>query len=196
MTRIFWGFCRNWFLIVPLHYLSSGSYFGFQFADIFIIEKRLPDSPSRGVGESASFLLNIQKPTLRLGESGSRFSVTNIIANSKPKSELLEGQYKITETSFCKNPRKSASLSCAQKSKQPTVRYHKGQTTYFQKITINFFRLHAIGHENRNFAAKPKIINFYLLCFQMDVDINNEMKHSLALWLVSSARNLLHARRC
>jgi hypothetical protein len=23
MRRIFWGFCRNWFLIDPLHYLSD-----------------------------------------------------------------------------------------------------------------------------------------------------------------------------
>jgi hypothetical protein len=75
---------------------------------------RLPDSPSRGVdnsptrrvGELATpllaesgsrrlstrqvFLLNIQKPTSRLGESGSRFSITNISANSKPKAERLE----------------------------------------------------------------------------------------------------------
>jgi hypothetical protein len=47
MRRIFWGFCRNWFLIDPLHYLSSRSDFGFEFAEIFVIEKRLPDSPSR-----------------------------------------------------------------------------------------------------------------------------------------------------
>jgi hypothetical protein len=40
------GFWRNWFLIDPLqlHYLSSRSDFGFEFAEIFIIEKRLPDS--------------------------------------------------------------------------------------------------------------------------------------------------------
>jgi hypothetical protein len=49
MRRIFWGFCRNWFLIDPLHYLSSHSAFGFEFAEIFVNEKRLPDSASRGV---------------------------------------------------------------------------------------------------------------------------------------------------
>jgi hypothetical protein len=27
MRRIFWGFCINWFLIDPLHYLSSRSDF-------------------------------------------------------------------------------------------------------------------------------------------------------------------------
>jgi hypothetical protein len=43
MRRIFWGFCRNWFLIDPLHYLSSHSDFGFEFAKIFVFEKRLSD---------------------------------------------------------------------------------------------------------------------------------------------------------
>jgi hypothetical protein len=56
MRRIFWGFCRNWFLIDPLHYHSSQSDFGFEFAEIFVIEKRLPDSP---VAESESRLLNV-----------------------------------------------------------------------------------------------------------------------------------------
>ncbi len=73
MRRIFWGFWRNWFLIDPLHYLSSRSDFGFELAEIFIIEKQLPDSPSRGVGDS---------PT--------QFSIMNIAANSQPKSERLE----------------------------------------------------------------------------------------------------------
>ena len=60
MRRIFWGFCRNWVLIDPLHYLSSRSAFGFEFAEIFVIEKRLPDSASRGVDDS---------PTCWVGES-------------------------------------------------------------------------------------------------------------------------------
>ncbi len=60
--------------IDPLHYLSSRSDFGFEFVEIFLIEKRLieclqensasrrvGDSPTRWVGES-------------LGESGSRYS--------------------------------------------------------------------------------------------------------------------------
>ncbi len=50
MRRIFWGFCRIWFLIDPLHYLSSRSDFGFEFAEISVIEKQLPDSASRWVG--------------------------------------------------------------------------------------------------------------------------------------------------
>ncbi len=67
--RIFLGFCWNWFIIDPLHYLMSHSDFGFEFAEIFKIEKRLHDlasrqlSNSRRVGESL---------TLRLVESGSR----------------------------------------------------------------------------------------------------------------------------
>ncbi len=44
----------------PLHYLSSCFDFGFKFAETFIIEKRLPDSPSRGVADSL---------TRRVGES-------------------------------------------------------------------------------------------------------------------------------
>jgi hypothetical protein len=39
----FLGFCRNWFLIDPLHYLSSSSDFGFEFTEIFIF----PESESR-----------------------------------------------------------------------------------------------------------------------------------------------------
>ncbi len=46
----FLGFCRNWVLIDPLHYLPRRSAFGFEFAEIFVIEKRLPHSPSWGVG--------------------------------------------------------------------------------------------------------------------------------------------------
>jgi hypothetical protein len=61
MRRIFWGFCRNWFLIDPLHYLSSRSDFGFEFAEIFVIEKRLPNSANWRIGDS---------PTRRVGESG------------------------------------------------------------------------------------------------------------------------------
>ncbi len=49
MRQIFWGFCGNWVLIDPLHYLLSRSAIGFEFAEIFVIEKRLPDLASRGV---------------------------------------------------------------------------------------------------------------------------------------------------
>jgi hypothetical protein len=59
MRRVFWSFCRNWVLIDPLHCLSSRSAFGFEFAEIFVIKKRFPDSASRGVADS---------PTRRVGE--------------------------------------------------------------------------------------------------------------------------------
>jgi hypothetical protein len=54
MRRIFWGFCKKRFLMSPLHYLSSRSDFGFEFAEIFILEKLLPNSLSRGVDKIAS----------------------------------------------------------------------------------------------------------------------------------------------
>ncbi len=65
MRRIFWGFCRNWFLMSPLHYLSNHSDFGFEFPEIFVFEKTTPRyhryggstewlsvSVIRGVGDS------------------------------------------------------------------------------------------------------------------------------------------------
>jgi hypothetical protein len=51
--RIFWGFCTNRFGIGFLHYISSRYDFDFEFAEIFVIEKRLPDSPGRGVDKNA-----------------------------------------------------------------------------------------------------------------------------------------------
>jgi hypothetical protein len=53
MRRIFWSFCINRFGRGPLHYVSSRSDFGFEFVEIFVIEKRLPNSPSRGVDKIA-----------------------------------------------------------------------------------------------------------------------------------------------
>ncbi len=47
------GFCINRFGICPLHYISSRFDFGFEFTEIFVIEKRLPDSTSRGVDKIA-----------------------------------------------------------------------------------------------------------------------------------------------
>ncbi len=49
MRRIFWDFCRNWFLMSPLHYLSSRSDFGFEFAEIFVFEKQLPAITNTGI---------------------------------------------------------------------------------------------------------------------------------------------------
>ncbi len=48
-NRIFRGFTINRFGLGPLHYISSRSDLGFEFAEIFVFEKRLPVSVSRGV---------------------------------------------------------------------------------------------------------------------------------------------------
>ncbi len=53
MRRIFLGFCKNPFVMSPLHFLSSRSDFAFEFAEIFAIEKRLPDLLSQGVDKIA-----------------------------------------------------------------------------------------------------------------------------------------------
>ncbi len=83
MRRIFWGFGRNWFLIDPLHYLSSRSDFGFEFAEILVIEKRLPalgESASRRLSDSASRAV-ADSPTWRVGESlgGSESHYSNFL---------------------------------------------------------------------------------------------------------------------
>jgi hypothetical protein len=79
MRWIFWGFCRNWFLIDPLHYLSSRSDFGFEFGGDIRNQKttpRLGESVTLRVGESATLrvgdsmtLLVGESMTHRLGES-------------------------------------------------------------------------------------------------------------------------------
>ncbi len=53
MNQIFRGFCINRFGLGPLHYILSRSDFGFEFAKIFIFEKRLPVSVSRRVDKIA-----------------------------------------------------------------------------------------------------------------------------------------------
>jgi hypothetical protein len=95
MRPIFRGFCINRFGIGPLHYISSRSDFGFEFTEIFVIEKLLSDSASRpifrgfcinrfGIGplhyissrsdfgfEFTEICIRNRKTTFRLGESGS-----------------------------------------------------------------------------------------------------------------------------
>jgi hypothetical protein len=51
--RIFGGFCINRYGLGPLHYISSRTDFGFEFAEIFVFKKRLPVSLSRGVDKIA-----------------------------------------------------------------------------------------------------------------------------------------------
>ncbi len=71
MRRIFWGFCRNWFLKSPLHYLSSRSDFGFEFAEIFIFEKQLPAITITGNRRSA-YQWYGESPTPRITDTRSR----------------------------------------------------------------------------------------------------------------------------
>jgi hypothetical protein len=49
MNGIFRGFCINRFGLGSLHYISSRSDFGFEFAKIFVFKKLLPVSVNRGV---------------------------------------------------------------------------------------------------------------------------------------------------
>jgi hypothetical protein len=71
MNRIFRAFCINRFGIGPLHYISSCYDFGFEFSEIFIFEKQLPDSMIRGVGDSP-YQQYAESATLRLNDTGSR----------------------------------------------------------------------------------------------------------------------------
>jgi hypothetical protein len=53
MNRIFRIFCINRIGLGPLHHISSRSDFHFEFAEIFVFEKRLPVSVSRVVDKIA-----------------------------------------------------------------------------------------------------------------------------------------------
>jgi hypothetical protein len=90
MRRIFWGFCRNWFLLSPLHYLSGCSDIGFEFVEIFTFEKGLPaitDTGSRrlsvsvirGVDDSQHHWY-AESPTPRITDTESR--LLNLKKNS------------------------------------------------------------------------------------------------------------------
>jgi hypothetical protein len=68
-------FCRNWFLMSPLHYLSSRSDFGFEFAEIFIFEKRLLDITDTGSRRLPASLIHGvgDSPHHRYGKSAIEF---------------------------------------------------------------------------------------------------------------------------
>jgi hypothetical protein len=68
MRRIFWGFCRNWFLVVPLHYLSSHSDFCFEFPNS---KNDSPLSPIWGVADSPHHWY-AESATLRITDTESR----------------------------------------------------------------------------------------------------------------------------
>jgi hypothetical protein len=61
MNRIFRDFCMYRIGLGPLHYISSRSDFGFEFAEIFVFEKRLPVSVSRE-STRLPIVTNIFKP--------------------------------------------------------------------------------------------------------------------------------------
>jgi hypothetical protein len=110
MRRIFWGFCRNWVLIDPLHYLSSRSAFGFEFAEILVIEKRLPGSPSRGVGDSLTRRVGesaFECLKEKLGESESRRlpdSANRGVANSPTRRVGESSTPRLGESASCRLP--------------------------------------------------------------------------------------------
>jgi hypothetical protein len=68
MRRVFWGFCRIWFFMSPLHYLPGHSDFGFKFKEIFekrlpaitdMGSRRLPVSLSRGFDDSPQLIRGV-----------------------------------------------------------------------------------------------------------------------------------------
>jgi len=82
MKRIFRGFCINRFGIGSSHYISSRSDFDFEFSEIFIFEKRLPDSTIRGVGDSL-YQQHAESATLRLNDTGSQRLSASLIHGVK-----------------------------------------------------------------------------------------------------------------
>ncbi len=80
MRQIFWGFCRNWSLMSPLHYLLSRSDFGFEFAEIFLFEKWLPAITDMGSRQLPASLIRgvSDSPHHRYGESATEFFKRNL----------------------------------------------------------------------------------------------------------------------
>jgi hypothetical protein len=91
MRPIFRGFCINLFGVGLLHYISSRSDFGYESAEIFEIEKRLPDSANWGVADSASRGVTAS-PTRRVPDSpirGVSDSLTRGAADSPMESQRV-----------------------------------------------------------------------------------------------------------
>ncbi len=74
--------------MVIVHYIPG--FFLSSKIDAKYFKNSISNSPSRGVADSPSFLLNIQKPSRRVTDSESRFLIMIISTNSKPKAEQLE----------------------------------------------------------------------------------------------------------
>jgi hypothetical protein len=74
MRRIIWGFCRNWFLMSPLHYLSGRSDFGFEFGEIYIFKNWLPAiTDTESGGATTPRITDTRSPHHRYGESAIEF---------------------------------------------------------------------------------------------------------------------------
>ncbi len=91
MRRIFWGFCRNLFLMSPLHYLSGCSNFGFEFAEIFIFEKWLPLLPIQGVADSP-YQWYRESPTPRIFDTRSRQLPVSLIRGVRDSPHYRYGE--------------------------------------------------------------------------------------------------------
>ncbi len=115
------------------------------------MSRRLPDLPSRRVGDSLTRRVG-ESPTRRLAESGSRFSITNISANSKPKAERLERYCKGSmRTQFLQNPRKSASLPCPFKCSRGYESFpcmHMAQPLPGSKLPIDYTSVIEVTKDN------------------------------------------------
>jgi hypothetical protein len=100
-------------------YISSRSDFGLKVSEIFVIEKRHPDSASRGVGESAIECLKEKPPESeirQLPDSPSRGVVFRLRISPRIQGQNRNGSKGSIRdswgTDLCKNPRKTASLPC------------------------------------------------------------------------------------
>ncbi len=93
-NRIFRGFCINRFGIGPLHYTSSRSDFGFEFSEIFVFEKQLPDSTIRGVGDSP-YQRYAESATLRLNDTGSQRLSASLIRGVDDSPHHQYGEWAI-----------------------------------------------------------------------------------------------------
>ncbi len=100
-SKIFQGFCINRFSIGPLHYISSCSDFGFEFAEIFVNEKQLADLVTHRFSDSL---------TLQIGESVSRRLSESAIECSKENSPLV-GEAATPRLTMV-TPQLSYSLTC------------------------------------------------------------------------------------
>jgi hypothetical protein len=78
MRRIFWGFCRNWFLMSPLHYPSPVPILASNSRRYSYSKNNSPLSPIRGVADSL-YRWYGESPTPCIVESGSRWLPASLI---------------------------------------------------------------------------------------------------------------------